>query len=145
LPTRHRTGWYRTVNSALRFGSITKEVRWFARTLTRALRKLFQYQDMVWRGIWVDDLDAFVAAYEEGNIKTFPAFTSSSKERNLAFSGNVLFSAASYNGRDVELFSYYPEEKEVIFLSGTQFKIVFVERVGDRVAVDLDEVRDEQS
>jgi NAD:arginine ADP-ribosyltransferase len=118
----------------------------FTSVLNGALSKMYHYSGIVFRGYSEEDLDFFLEDYEVGNVREFRGFTSTTKERELAFYGNVLFiiqaRSAPYEDRfpDVEKFSAVPEEKEVLFPAGTRFKVRAVERVEESVVIELEQV-----
>jgi hypothetical protein len=69
-----------------------------------------------------------------------PAFTSASRQEENAFYGNVLLIMTSKNGRILSDHSATPELDEVVFLSGTRFRVVAVERNGDDAVIELEEI-----
>jgi hypothetical protein len=80
--------------------------------------------------------DDMVEEYKQtiGTTISWPAFTSTSKSRQVAdmFCGNTLFivQLARYCGfrSDISSLSHYPQEEEVIFCAGMDYKIDKVER-----------------
>ena len=112
---------FRVVNDMLRDNN-RPLLRRYAPLLTamrNGIGKLPRYRGWVRRRIHVDartmaELEA-MTAYRE------TAFMSASKETADAFKGNVMLMILSVSGRDIELLSAFPEEKEVIFLPGTGF------------------------
>lgn len=108
-------------NTALRSGVMT-EARWnHVKQLNDALDKLPAYKGTTYRktNISVDKLGSM---YPVGSIVEERGFTSTSKESDK-WSGNVQYTISSKNGRDVSRLSVHPGEKEVLFKSGTRFKV----------------------
>ena len=120
--------WYERINRELRELNPSEDVRFFAQLLNEALEKLPAFVGEVYRGMTVPDLDAHVDDYEIDVIVPWAAFTSSSREITKAFDGNVLFSIASQNGRGLGVYADKPSEEEILFCSGSKFRVLAAER-----------------
>nr|WP_304532905.1 toxin glutamine deamidase domain-containing protein [Amycolatopsis sp. CA-126428] len=76
-------------------------------------------------------LQAFLARFHDGAHITEPSFLSSSKvdaqHPRSKFPGEVEMRIQSKTGRDVEGLASIPDEREVLFKAGTQFKITGIE------------------
>eukprot|EP01004_Peranema_trichophorum_P006378 NODE_519_length_2644_cov_35.337564_g444_i2.p1 GENE.NODE_519_length_2644_cov_35.337564_g444_i2~~NODE_519_length_2644_cov_35.337564_g444_i2.p1 ORF type:complete len:828 (-),score=154.02 NODE_519_length_2644_cov_35.337564_g444_i2:160-2589(-) len=67
--------------------------------------------------------------YYRGNKVIWPAFSSSSTDKDVALSflsnkHGLLFQLTSYNGRKIHMYSDFPWEDEVLFPSNSVFKVV---------------------
>jgi hypothetical protein len=133
-------GWFRRVNSELWEGSVSSEVTDFSHVLEGSLAKMFFFAGPVYRGYPADDLEEFLENYSVGSEKKIPAFTSTTKELEQAFEGNVLFVISARNGHDVERFSAFPSEREVMFDMNTSFRVLGVEQSGDSAMIELEQV-----
>ena len=83
--------------------------------LDSALEKLPVHRGEVYRGMTVPDIDAIMEDYEVGHTTQWTAFTSTTKNAERAFEGNVLFIIASLNGRELGPYSDKLSEEEVLF------------------------------
>jgi len=132
-------GNYSTINPVLRGDKLSGFMRFLGKfgigpqvsmagvtkLASSGLNKLPDYKDKnVYRQISLSGEQ--IAQYEPGKVITEHAFTSTSKTREGAASrmGNTEFVIRSKKGKDVEAFSRHPEEKEVLFTPGTQFKVL---------------------
>jgi hypothetical protein len=132
--------WYEIVNGELWTGHPRPDIQLFSEILNCALEKLPPYEGKVYRGYPAGDLDEFLARHEVDETVTFDGFTSTSKDLATAFPGNVLFIIRSHSGRDLDYYADKPSEQEVLFPSGTPFKVVAVERHGDFAVIEIEEV-----
>ncbi len=64
-----------------------------------------------------------VNSWQPGKIKTFKAYTSSSKKKGFCWSGNVKLKIKSKTGRFIGMMSNYPNEQEVLFPPKTKFRV----------------------
>jgi NAD:arginine ADP-ribosyltransferase len=138
-------GWHIRVNAELWSGAISPEVGAFKDLLNGALSKMYCHPATVYRGYSESDVDFFCRRLI-GNEREFPGFTSTTKEADLAFYGNILFiiharpSPCEDRFPDVERFSALPHEKEVLFPAGTRFKVRAVQREQESVLIELEQV-----
>ncbi|MEU6561079.1 ADP-ribosyltransferase [Nocardia nova] len=93
----------------------------FAQDISDGLRNLPAHNGTVWRGAMLSPED--LARYVPGETVTEPAFTSSSRDPNRKFSGNVEFVIHSSTGRDISGASARPGEHEVLFDRNTTFEV----------------------
>jgi hypothetical protein len=132
--------FYREINRQFREDDASHTTLAFASLLNRAIRKLFRHAGYVYRGITVQDLDAFMADYAANDVHTWASFTSSSRQRDKAFDGNVQFIIASKSGAVLGNHAVEPEQEEVLFGTGSKFRVVAVERRDDVAVVELEEI-----
>lgn len=132
---------YRLVNRTLRENDHSK-----LDTLGAFCQILFQtdcspttekvgYSEILYRGTQLDK--KMIESYKQsiGKIKTWDAFTSTSKNRKQAEAyGNVLFiinrdqsTRYRYSGMDISAISYYPLEEEVLIRAARNFRVEKVE------------------
>jgi hypothetical protein len=67
--------------------------------------------------------------YKVGAIITEKGFTSATTKRDTGFAGNTFFRIHSQTGKQVWDHSRHPKEREVLFKSGTKFKVLAVEHI----------------
>jgi hypothetical protein len=130
--------WYEVINGVL-WGARSGDVSAFAAILNSALSKLLTYEGTVYRGYTPPDLDEFVRSYDPGMYIRWPGFTSTTGNREKAFSGNVLFRIKVKSGRILGDYADKSEEEEVLLPSGARVYVLALERDGDAVIVDLEE------
>jgi hypothetical protein len=132
-------GWHSHINAQLWSGNPTPDVVTFAEVLNSGLGKLTPIKGTngtVFRGYSAKDLEAFAARYQEGEITTFPGFTSASFKEAGAFGGNVLFIIRALSARAIWFLSPNFHEEEALLPTDCRFEIVDTEQgtVGDRPA-----------
>lgn len=112
------------INAELRSNKPSLKALSFARILNRALNKLPYYKGNVWRD--VDLPEKALAAYSAGEVVTEKGFVSSSRDEFERFDSarphRLLIH--SKNGKIIEKISVLPLEYEVLFRSGTKFKVL---------------------
>lgn len=112
---------YSCLNQYL-WGKDRNEKQAVVETLNSALNKLPEYQGFVARGT---DLPASIrATHELGATVTYEAFTSTSSISG--WQGTDRFLIYSLTGRPIMSLSSLPHENEVLFKSGTKFRIISV-------------------
>ena len=126
---------FRIVDSALRrFDQPrSEELDAFILLVTYGLFQLPSFRGAVYRGTTLSDTAA--GHYLPGAIVFEPSFVIATGDPARRFPGNTTFVIASINGRDVSLIAETPEEKEVVFFSGTRFEVLAAEhdaRTDDR-------------
>jgi hypothetical protein len=119
---------YTTMNPFLRDSSgytdadkIALQAR--ADRVSDGLAKLPSEPGTTFRGVQYPD--AVLSKYEPGQLVTEHAFTSTSKDPDVAqgaFDGNTLMVVSGRNGKDIAPFSDYPEA-EILYDKGTRFKV----------------------
>ncbi|MCU0696021.1 MAG: ADP-ribosyltransferase domain-containing protein [Myxococcaceae bacterium] len=135
---------YKAMNEGLR-GSRTalKATAPVVKTAASALNQLPEVKGTVYRGA---NLDAErLAKYKVGEVVTERGFTSTTVNKAMVmgqtaeqqFNKNSMFVIKSAGGgRDVSILSQFPEEKEVLFGPGTEFKVLknaFDKKLGKNV------------
>jgi ADP-ribosyltransferase exoenzyme len=124
---------YRETNAALRSG-VMSEDRWnHVNALNNAIEKLPTYSGTVYRK--ADLTSGTAAMYKKGMIVEERGFTSTSKNYGT-WSGSYRFTIVSKTGRDVSRISSHSSEAEVLFRSGTRFKVTGV----NGNVIDMEEV-----
>lgn len=112
------------INAELRSNKPSLKALSFARILNRALNKLPSYRGKVWRDI--DLPEKTLAKYFVGEVVTEKGFVSSSRDEFERFDSarphRLLIH--SKNGKIIEKISVLPLEYEVLFKSGTKFKVL---------------------
>ena len=112
------------INAELRSNKPSLKALSFARILNRALNKLPSYKGKVWRDI--DLPEKTLAKYSVGEVVTEKGFVSSSRDEFERFDSarphRLLIH--SKNGKIIEKISVLPLEYEVLFKSGTKFKVL---------------------
>lgn len=123
---------YAETNAALRAGVMNEE-RWrHVKELNKALDKLPAYEGETHRGASLSPKQ--VALYKRGMIVEERGFMSTSKGKG--FKANVKFSIKGKTGRNISRLSLHPGEREVLFRSGTRFKV----KSNDGHLIELEEV-----
>jgi hypothetical protein len=123
-------GWHSYINEQLWSGSPRRDVVAFAEVLNSGLSKLAPIKGAngtVFRGYNAHDLDAFAAQYLEGDVVTFPAFTSASFKETGAFGGNVLFIIRALSARAIWFLSPNFHEEEALLPTDCTFQVVDTE------------------
>lgn len=108
--------------------------------INEALNKLPNYEGIVFRGSKVEQKQ--LAKYKVGQIITEKGFTSTSSNMAVAqaFSGNVFYTIFSKTGKAIKDFSEFSGEDEVLFRSGTKFKVLAVENKNGKTFIKMMEV-----
>ncbi len=118
---------YLDLNERLR-KSEGEDISEFGILLDECLRKLPEYQDVVYRGVILTDteLERYRLAFNDNETLREYFFVSSSKSRSKAYEwcskrNKVLFEIFSFKGKSVEFSSKYPAEKEILFRYNSDF------------------------
>jgi hypothetical protein len=128
---------YGILNSALRMGGESAEKQKpFRDALDSALKKLRRFNGEVRRGTTVNPSE--LEKYREGEVVTFPAFTSTSL--GSGWNGNIKFVIRSVTGRYVGSLSSVYGEDEVLFPAGAKFKVLARKDVSGVAEVTLAEI-----
>ena len=136
-----------TLNRLLRNGKklSEKQIRIF-KNLVDALKKCPKYTGIVYRGVSNKKLFKDILANKSAKI-TFKSFVSSSRNKRetkdfLWDNHNVLFKIVSKDGRDITKYTdFYQDEKEVLFMPNSSFRITKKELVKDKMLiVDMIEI-----
>jgi len=130
---------YRTLNPASRINKLSKEQRSFIERLHSSLDKMPKYQGVTYRKVELSTKD--LERYKKGAVVTEGAFTSTTKKaKSNDFNGNVKFVIVGKSGREIEDISFYPYEKEVLFKTGTTFKVIEQTVEYDSIVIKLEEI-----
>lgn len=130
---------YRCLNQYL-WGKDRNEKQAVVETLNSALGKLPEYQGFVARGTSLPD--SIRATHTLGATVTYEAFTSTSSVRG--WGGSDKFLIYSVTGRPVMSLSSLTHENEVLFKSGTKFRIISIKGESDRHYI-MREVKESES
>ena len=131
--------------STLNYGEVppSTAVSSFARILNNALQKLPRHVGAVYRGYESRRLSADFAKYPLGAVVEWPGFTSSTTDEDMAYDGNMLFTILSRTGRILGSYSDIPHELEVMFRTGTKFRVLRAEQVGSDVVIEMEELEED--
>ena len=128
------------INAELRSNKPSLKALSFARILNRALNKLPSYRGKVWRDI--DLPEKTLAKYSVGEVVTEKGFVSSSRDEFERFDSarphRLLIH--SKNGKIIEKISVLPLEYEVLFKSGTKFKVLKRTQEKGYLLIELEEL-----
>jgi hypothetical protein len=116
---------YRGINAGLRDGTLTENQYKFVKGVNRGLDKLPPYVGTVYRKV-NDDGGKYLASYKPGTIREERGFTSTSKSMHV-WGGDLKFTIQSKTGRSIEHISKHSGEHEVLFKSGTRFRVKSVD------------------
>jgi hypothetical protein len=136
---------YKKLNKALR-SSPNAAQQQFADQLNSALDKLPPHIGEVYRLTKLTPEQ--VAQLQPGTVYSDPAFTSTSAKEDFLQGQTGDYQAAhntditikSKTGKDVSSFQEHLDEAEVLFKSGTKFRVVSNKRVGKRNVISVEEV-----
>lgn len=133
---------YNQLNNSLRSSDPTQKNKYNAivDVLNSGLKKLHNYEGFAFR---IGTLPpAVLEQHKVGNIVTYPAFTSSSVSLTYAkvTSATHVFAIKSKTGHYVQPYSGFKEEEEVLFGSGTKFKVLSREESGKEIHFVLEEI-----
>jgi hypothetical protein len=130
---------YRRMNEQLRARAFTDRIRDKINVLTSALEELPNFQGDVFRGAAMEE--ELLRKYQRvGEVITERAFISASRSPSKAFSGNVRFYIISKRGKEIDQWSAYPDEEEVLFPPDTRFKVLEYVRDGNEIEIFLEEL-----
>jgi SPP1 gp7 family putative phage head morphogenesis protein len=138
-------GIYGTLNNALRAGKYTSDLRLqaYVEAAQHGLEKMPKFQGLTSRGMTLHGqaLENMLKAYQPGTIFEEAAFISTSEGAKAAFGGNVFIRIHGKRGVDISQFSKYPGEREVLYMPGTQLRVLKVEKSpSGTYVVDMEEV-----
>lgn len=111
---------YNGVNAALRAGVMTEEQHHYAVLLNSSLDKLPPYVGVSYRKASMPE--SAKGLYQPGMVIEERAFTSTSKNSST-WHGDLRFEIHGKSGRDISKLSSHPDESEVLFKSGSRFKV----------------------
>lgn len=104
-----------------------------------ALAALPRYEGIVYRRMYKFS-DSRAAAYMVGEVVTWPALTSTGKVPQQTFGQKVEFRILSRRGRDISALSVKQEQQEVLFRTGSRFRVTGRRREGDMWIIEMEEL-----
>ena len=129
------------LNRLLRNERPSPEAQNFSAVLQAAIQKLPAFKGMTYRGIEVGRLRFPRESYAMGNVVTWHAFTSTSRDKTMAYQGNVGFLIHSLSGRSLQGYSAVEIEQEVLFGPGARFRVLRCYEFSDgKLTFELEEV-----
>jgi len=144
---------YRPLNRNILDGNTDGITKFTTEKLNAVLDKVPVFKGTVWRQVNKSNGEAFIEKLRNSKSITFESFTSTGREdlttnfkyENLPIGKNrqVYFKIKSKSGRDIVRLSHYFEEGEVLFKTGTRFKvnkIVKSEGKSQKYLVNLTEI-----
>ncbi|WP_168246767.1 RHS repeat-associated core domain-containing protein [Pseudoalteromonas sp. MEBiC 03607] len=143
----YTTNLYEPINNGLRGFSSDNKKKWsrVVENANKGLEKLaenpeFRYEGEVVRGDKFSD-DLLDELFPIGGIHHEKGFKSTSFNPDKSFPGNTKITIKSKNGVKVaDTASVAPHEEEVLFKSGTKFKVISREKVNGKNFIELEEV-----
>jgi len=133
---------YQGINEGLREGILSDNQWKFVSGLNEALSQKTKYVGTTYRN--VSDFSGKIASmYEKANGKIIEerGFTSTTTKENLNFGGGSLkYVITGKSGVDVKAYSSHPAEAEVLYPSGTRFRVKNVTKDYKGTRVHLEEV-----
>jgi hypothetical protein len=121
----------RLLNQDLRYEDPHRLERWFPylRLFMNALNKLPSHRCTVWRGVQADMSDK----YSKGDRNLWRSVTSTTPDASLLenmYLGKTgirtLFGIDCKNGKDINDYSFFPTEKEILLMPGFCFEVTGV-------------------
>lgn len=116
----------------------------YAKLLSNALESSKnKHQGWVFRGMRAEkeDLVKYYEAHKSGKAVVHEEFTSTSHMIGAEFGGNVKFSIYSKRGVNIEGLSLHGQaEKEVLFNSGSSFKVISIREVDGTTYIKMEEI-----
>jgi len=140
---------YGDLNKALREENMTPELKSLENVLNRALDKIKPEVLDVYRGVDTDKLPKefiqnYIDALNNKSIVIEKAFTSTSIKPKVAeeYGGDgVIFYYKSKTGRNImPLSKWGDDEGEILFKSGTKFKVIKIEQIGRQYRIKMEEI-----
>jgi SPP1 gp7 family putative phage head morphogenesis protein len=135
---------YQRLNRALRSGEYASDanLQAYVDAAQHGMSKMPKYAGLSSRGMSIrpERLEATMATYRPGAVVEESAFISSSTGDQAAFGGNVFMKIQGKTGVDVSSFSYYGNEREVLFMPGTRLRIDKVEQVNGKYVIHATEL-----
>ena len=143
----YTTNLYSPINGGLRGFSPDDKKKWsnVVENANKGLEKLaknpeFRYEGEVVRGDRFND-ELLDELFPIGGIHHEKGFKSTSYNPDKNFPGNTKITIQSKNGvRVADTASVVPHEEEVLFKSGTKFKVISREKVNGKNFIELEEV-----
>jgi hypothetical protein len=134
------TDWQLRINRELWDGAASDSVTGMETILNAALQKLPRHQGRVYRAFNEPDLDDMLGEYGVGSTVLWFEFASCTTELEAAREGNVLFIVNARHGRLLGPYAGEPGQLEVVFASGSRFRVRALERRKAFAVIELDEL-----
>ncbi len=132
--------WQLRINRELWDGEASGAVEGMEAILNAALRRLPRYTGRVYRAFNEPDLDDMLREYIAGGTVLWFEFASCTPDLDVAREGNVLFIVNSRNARLLGAYAEDPDSGEVVFCSGSRFRVRAVERRKAFAVIELEEI-----
>ncbi|MES2701694.1 MAG: ADP-ribosyltransferase [Bacteroidota bacterium] len=140
---------YESLNDRLR-KSKGSDVPLFGKHLEKALRKLTNYEGVVFRGVHLSEtnINQYRKALSTGHLLTEYPFLSTSTSFSIANNVpglNCIFVIASKTGKAIEKIAKFgihnpPNEREVLFMPNTQVRVLSISGEGGYTTINIEEV-----
>lgn len=130
---------YWEMNKELRSGKVSAATRRRTDRLNDFLASQPDHVGTVYRGT-PDDYDLSIYRENVGKEIVEDAFVSTTDDPLEAFDGRVRFFITSKTGKKVDKVSSNPQESEVLFASGSKFKVLAFEEHGNEIKIWLDQL-----
>lgn len=113
---------YKDLNRTLRSGRVADKKKYgpMVDIINDGLAKLPKFVGNVVRF----EKKKSVNSWGPGKVKTFKAYTSSSKKKGFCWSGNTKLKIKSKTGRFIGMMSAFKNEQEVLFPPKTKFRVI---------------------
>lgn len=133
---------YAKINYALRKNdaAMLAKLAPYVQLIRTGLAQLPPFVGTVHRGVDLSNTAAAVAKYRPGAIVVEEGFTSTSYDIAYSLIGNTRFVIESKRGRNIESLSAFQNEKEVLFMPGSRFRVRSFEKADWQHVIHLDEV-----
>lgn len=142
----YSTNQYTQLNAMLRGKpydkKLTEYLKQYETVLNNALDSLETYAGVVKRGIVFNSEEValiYKNAFEKGTTVVEKAFTSTSYS-DQQFAGKTQLSIVSKRGKIIEKYSHFENEREVLFKSNTEFKVLDYWEENGTTYINLEEV-----
>ncbi|EQC50508.1 ADP-ribosyltransferase [Bacteriovorax sp. DB6_IX] len=118
--------FYKHLNRTLRSGKVADKKKYgkLIDVINTGLDKLPNFKGEVVRF----EKKKSISRFGVGKIKTFKAYTSTSKKKDFCWKGNVKFRIKSKTGKFIGMISAYKSEQEVLFPPKKKFKVIKVKK-----------------
>lgn len=116
---------YRKINRAMISGKLTPEIEKEVDSINSALDKMPKFKGELYRGMSMPpNIDNLLIEWGKGKEITMDSFTSTSKKESVAKGfGDFQIKLKSKNGADISSLSEFEDESEVLFKTGSKFKV----------------------
>lgn len=150
---QYTTGKYRDINGKMRDWfyekvevpvALKKAALGQRQKIIDGLKKLPAFDGVVQRGV-TDNVSTYIEknGIKVGGTLRAEAYWSTSYDPKAAFDKRLIFVIQSKTGRKIDSLSEYVHEKEVLFVSGTEFNVTKIEEKLGKTYVYMDEISEE--